>query len=340
MFHRERRRRYGSRMSSPPPRRRSVRSIVPAVVLVASACGGTDCPFDPLDPGCLPATQAEAPPRALVFTSNGRSAGFDVYTANADGTDVVRLTTTGRSGQPRWSPDGTRIVYTSWRAAGAEIWTMNADGSGQRRVVEMERPAHMADWSPDGTRIAFSTERGDGNFDVYSVDADGGNLQRLTTSNSYWGPRWSPDGRRLAVRWFESSAECAACITAVPQCPCNGRIALLNADGTGLQVLPRVGECDAWPEWSPDGRHILFSSYRSAGRGMPARGELTLMRADGSHPRALTTGVVDEYSPAWSRSTGRIYFVRAYDIHSIWPAGAGAVRITAGNVGDINVHVR
>jgi Tol biopolymer transport system component len=316
------------------------RRLIPALVLVVAACSGSDCPFDPLDPGCLPVAQTEPPPRALVFASSGRSAGFDVYTANADGTDVVRLTTTGASGQPRWSPDGTRIVYTSWRPAGAEIWTMNADGSGQRRVVEMERPAYMADWSPDGARIAFSAERGDGNFDVYVVNADGGNLQRLTTSNSYWGPRWSPDGRQLAVRWFESSAECAACITAVPQCPCNGRIALLNADGTGLQVLPRVGACDAWPEWSPDGRHILFSSYRSAGRGMPARGELTLMRADGSHPRPLTTGVVDEYSPAWSRSTGRIYFVRAYDIHSIWPAGADAVRITAGNVGDINVHVR
>jgi Tol biopolymer transport system component len=321
-------------------RRLLPRSLAPALVLVIGTCGGGDCPFDPLDPGCLPAVQAEAPPRALVFASSGRNPGFDVYTANADGTEVVRLTTTGRNGQPRWSPDGTRIVFTSWRSGAAEIWVMNADGSGQRLVAGMERPAYMADWSPDGTRIAFSTERGDGNFDIYVVNADGGNLQRLTTSNSYWGPRWSPDGGQLAVRWFESSAECAACIATLPQCPCNGRIALMNTDGTGLQVLPRIGECDAWPEWSPDGRHILFSSYRSAGRGVPARGEIMLMRADGSHHRSLTRGLLDEFSPAWSRSTGRIYFVRAWDIYSMRPDDADARRITAGQVTDMAVHVR
>jgi Tol biopolymer transport system component len=73
---------------------------------------------------------------------------------------------------------------------------------------------------------------------------------------------------------------------------------------------------------------------------VPARGGIMLMRADGSHPRSLTTGLIDEFSPAWSRSTGRIYFVRAYDIYSMRPEDVDAVSITAGQVNDMVVHVR
>jgi Tol biopolymer transport system component len=326
-------------MSSRPVRLVLARWLAPGFLLAVSACSGSDCPFDPLDPGCAAHVEAAAPPRALVFQST-RDAPFEVYTANADGTDVVRLTTTGRNGQPRWSPDGTRIAFTSWRAGRAEIWVMNADGSAQARVVALDGAAYMPDWSPDGARLAFSVERGDGNFDIHIVNADGTGLQRITATQSWFGPRWSPDGSRLAARWFESSADCP-CVATLPQCPCNGRIALLNPDGTGVQLLPRVGECDAWPEWSPDGRHIAFSSYRSRGPGFAARGELMLMSAAGANPRALTAPVlIDDFSPAWSRSTGHIYFVRTTEIYSVRPDGSNEVRISAVQANDMAVHAR
>jgi Tol biopolymer transport system component len=314
---------------------------VPALAVLAlpTACGGTDCGADLLAPACGAVVTGDAPPRALVFQST-RNAPQHIYTANADGSDVVRLTTAGRNGLPRWSPDGAQIVFTSWRSGSAEVWVMNADGSGQRRVVAHERPAYMPDWSPDGNRIAFSAERGDGDFDVYVVHADGSSLQRITTSASHWGPRWSPDGSRLAVRWMESSAGCG-CIATLPQCPCNGRIATMNPDGTGLHVLPQVGACDAWPEWSPDGTRILFSSYRSPGRGVPARAQLMVMTATGAHARPLTAGTaMDEFSPSWSRSTGRIWFVRAFDIYTVRPDGHDTVRVSAAQAHDMAVHAR
>jgi TolB protein len=323
--------------------RLSARWCVPLpalAVILAGACGGTDCTADPFAPECATFAQGTPPPRAVVLQSWRHPPDFQVYTANADGSEVVRLTTAARNGQPRWSPDGTRIAFTSWRSGAAEIWLMNADGTGQRRLVALERPAYMPDWSPDGSRIAFSAARGDGNYDVYVVGADGDSLQRLTTSASHWGPRWSPDGSRFAVRWMESSAECA-CLGLLSQCPCNGRIAVMNADGTGLQLLPRAGQCDAWPEWSPDGRDILFASYRSAGRGVPARSELWMMGANGSHARPLTGGtVMDEFSPSWSRSSGRIYFVRSADLYTVRPEGGDAVRLAAFSGTDVTVHVR
>jgi TolB protein len=313
--------------------------LTSVLALLVGACSGGDCPFDALDPGCSPAVDGELPPRALVFTST-RNGPFEVYTAHGDGTDVVRLTTSGRNGQPRWSPDGELIVFTSWRSGQAEIWMMNADGSGQRRVVAPGAAAYMPDWSPDGGRVVFSAERGDGNFDLHVVNADGTNLQRITSTASWFGPRWSPDGSRIAVRWFESSADCP-CIATLPQCPCNSRIAVLKPDGTDVQLLPRVGECDAWPEWSPDGRHILFSSFRSRGPGFAARGELMVMRADGTSARPLMAPMqMDDFSPAWSRSTGRIFFVRTMDIHTVLADGRDVRRISSVQAADINVHVR
>jgi TolB protein len=314
-------------------------SSLSLLALLIAACSASDCPFDPLDPGCAQFVDGAAPPSALVFQSN-RHATYEVYTANIDGSNVARLTTTGRNGQPRWSPDGTRIAFTSWRSGRAEVWTMNADGTDQQRVVALEHGAYMPDWSPDGARLAFSAERGDGNFDVYVVNADGTNLQRITSTESWYGPRWSPDGSRLAVRRFESTVDCP-CIGTLPQCPCNGRLALLNPDGAGVQLLPRTGECDAWPEWSPDGRHIVFSSYRSRGAGFAARGELMVMSASGTGARPLTAPVLaDDFSPSWSRATGRIYFVRTWDIHSVRPDGTDMQRLTAAEVSDMAVHVR
>jgi Tol biopolymer transport system component len=169
------------------------------LALLIAACGGSDCPFDPLDPGCQPLAEGVAPQRAMVF-QRAIGGGSDVYTANSDGTEVHRLTTTGGNVQPRWSPDGTRIAFTSWRSGRAEVWTMNADGTDQQRVVALEHGAYMPDWSPDGARLAFSAGRGDGNFDVYITNPDGTNLQRITSTESWFGPRWSPDGSRLAVR--------------------------------------------------------------------------------------------------------------------------------------------
>jgi hypothetical protein len=112
-------------MSSCSTRRGLERSLVTALALAASACGGSDCPFDPLDPGCLTPVQAEAPPRALVFAS-GRNAGIDAYAANADGTDVVRLTTTGGTA----GPAGRRTAPVSCSPSGAGTTVSH---SGKRR---------------------------------------------------------------------------------------------------------------------------------------------------------------------------------------------------------------
>ena len=82
---------------------------------------------------------------------------------------------------------------------------MDADGGNQQRLTNNRHDDWDPSWSPDGKRIVFFSNRdghvmdGRPTFEIYVMDADGGNQQRLT-NNRYddWDPSWSPDGKRIA----------------------------------------------------------------------------------------------------------------------------------------------
>jgi Tol biopolymer transport system component len=317
--------------------------LATALLGFAAACSDGGGCADLFAPGCWPGG-AEAPPRSLVFSS-GRLGGSEIFAANHDGSDWVRLTTNaGADAAPRWSPDGTRIAWASTRQGVREVWVMNADGSGQRQLTTLAADAFLPDWSPDGTRIAFQARRGsidENAWDIWVIHADGTGLQRITSTASQVDPRWSPDGRRIAMRWMDSSSDGSCrCLGATPLCPCAGRIALMDADGGNLQLLPRVGACDFAPAWSPDGRHIIFASYRAEAPGIPSS-RILVMNADGRGVRALgADGLLDDWYPSWSAATDRIFFTRAFRIYSLRPDGTDLRRSTAIPGADVFVHSR
>jgi Tol biopolymer transport system component len=82
-----------------------------------------------------------------------------------------------------WSPDGSRIAFTSIRDGNLELYIMNADGGGVQRLTNHPAEDKAPAWSPDGTRLAFQTNR-DGNWEIYSAALDGSGLTNLTRSPS------------------------------------------------------------------------------------------------------------------------------------------------------------
>lgn len=115
---------------------------------------------------------------------------------NSDGSNQTRLTTAGNVDiTPRWSPDGTKIVFASSRVGNLgtfQVYVMTANGSNQNRLTnntgENSRPA----WAPDGTKITFqSTLRF--SFDVYTMNTDGANQEQLTNTFAQESqPIWQP----------------------------------------------------------------------------------------------------------------------------------------------------
>jgi len=135
----------------------------------------------------------------IAFTRYVQGVRRDIYTMNADGSGEVCLTaeidTYWQSpNSPDWSPDGTLIAFHFyWSSTQYAIYVMYPDGSGKVRLsaVPSSRDGR-ARWSPDGSRIAFGSKR-DNDYEVYVMDADGGNPVNITNHpGEDGGPAWSP----------------------------------------------------------------------------------------------------------------------------------------------------
>ena len=147
-------------------------------------------------------------------------------------------------------------------------------------------------WSPDGERIVFTSGKNrkilGGNWQIYIMDADGLNQQRLTENRrNDWYPSWSPDGERIA---FSSDRRVDFE---------NFDIYIMDADGLNQQKLTNNRGWDWHPSWSLDGKRIAFSSNRE-GLG---NYEIYVMDADGLNQQRLTNNNrINDISPAWFNS--------------------------------------
>jgi len=105
----------------------------------------------------------------------------------------------GLNNWPCWSPDGSRMVFSSTRDGDFDLYSMHAAGTDVRRLTASPRQDIRPRYSPDGSRIAFVSHR-DGNAELYLMSAAGGEALRLTQHeerDDY--PCWHPDGRRLVT---------------------------------------------------------------------------------------------------------------------------------------------
>ena len=236
--------------------------------------------------------------KRIAFVSE-RDGASEIYVMDADGGNQLNLTNNnpGLDSSPSWSPDGKRIAFSSNRDNKKgrfifEIYVMDADGGNQQNLTNNPWDDQSPSWSPDGKRIVFSARR-PGHFEtkfsitdeIYVMDADGGNQQRLTENrNNDWHPSWSPDGKRIA---FDADRKGDVV---------KFDIYVMDADGGNQQKLTNHRAWDGSPSWSPDGKRIAFWSLRDG------NSEIYVMGADGGNQQNLTNHTNRDASPAWLNS--------------------------------------
>ena len=250
--------------------------------------------------------------RRVVFQSD-RTGAPQIHVMDADGGNVQQLTDEPKGAEtPKWSPDGTLILYASYLGEdNNDVFVMNADGTGKRQLTDGPGYDGHASWSADGERIIFNSDRTSPDLtvpwnqrwhEIFSMRADGSDVSQHThnqTICTYSG--FSPDQQRIVYRKVTDGPAMSWDLTLGER---NSEIFVSQADGTGEMNISNNAAFDGWPVWSPDGTLIAFASNRAG----PANvGQLYVMTPDGLDLRRITTGPQGYAQPAWSADGARIY---------------------------------
>lgn len=185
----------------------SAEVYVMADLLVTSNRGGTPGVYQirSTDPDSLVALLADnsaniqaapSPDRTRVALSSNRGGSFDLWVMDADGRNLRRLTVDpGTEGEPVWTPDGARVIYTSTPKTGLpQLASIRLDGTDNRALTTAPGGNWLADVSPDGSKIAFVSTR-EGNSKIFEMALDGSGPHRVTRgSDRESHPRFLPNG--------------------------------------------------------------------------------------------------------------------------------------------------
>ena len=210
-------------------------------------------------------TRIEAPNwlrdgRALIYNSEGRILRVPVAGGKPELIDTgfaVRC-----NNDHGLSPDGGLLAISDQSQAGRRslIYTLPVTGGTPKRITETG-PSYWHGWSPDGKTLAFCGERG-GEFDIYTIPAEGGPETRLTTAKGLDdGPEYAPDGQSL---YFNSNR------TGTMQ------IWRMKPDGDGQEPVTDDEFNNWFPHPSPDGRSLVFLSYAKDVTGHPENKDVSL----------------------------------------------------------------
>jgi len=201
---------------------------------------------------------------------------FDIYTANADGSGLKRLTSNNvYTAEGTLSPDGKTIVFTSLKDGDLDIYTMNVDGTNVRRLTTAVGYDGGPFFSPDGKQIVYRANHPadsaslaeykallaqrivrPSKMEIWVMNADGTGQHQVTTlGGANFAPFFTPDGKRIIFSSNYKNPHSS-----------NFDLYLVNPDGTGLEQVTFDPGFDGFPQFSPDGKQLVWVSHRNGSR--------------------------------------------------------------------------
>ncbi len=264
----------------------------------------------------LPA--AASTPWRPAWSPDGREIAFamsgSIWKIRVGDTTAYELTANATyDSSPAWSPDGRWIAYTADDdAKSVNLRLLNVRTGESTSLTAGTQVNTDPAWSPDGKRLAYVSTAPNGWFNVYVMPFENGTAGapiQITSDNRFGRarlyfsdndlniePTWSPDGNELILlsnRTIPLGSGGVWRLPAEPDGMSKGRLILQE------QTLFRT-----MPQWSPDGKRILYSSHRGA-----QFTNLYVLPAVGGEPYQMTFGEWDHFEPRWSPDGQWIVYV-------------------------------
>ena len=198
---------------------------------------------------------------------------FDIYKANADGSNLRNLTpnTPGYDAEATVCPTDGSIIFTSTRSGDLELWRMDADGKNLKQLTNTPGYDGGAFFSNDCTKIVWRSSRPQPgkeldeykallaqnlvkptHMDLFVANADGTDARQITyLPGAEFAPFFFPDGKRVLFSSNYKNPRSA-----------EFDIYAIDIDGTNLEQITHSPGFDGFPVFSPDGKTLAFSSNR------------------------------------------------------------------------------
>jgi TolB protein len=228
-----------------------------------------------------------------IYFVSARSGTKEIWSMDYDGASQQQLTHLHSIAlSPRVSPDGSRVAFSGITRGN---WNLLMYSTELHRLVSFPSfgDSMSPAWSGDGNRLAFSSSR-TGDPEIYSCDANGGNLKRLTdVKGPDVSPVWNPKtGAQIA---FVSGRSGLA------------QIYMMDSDGSNVQRLTNGGYAVS-PSWSPNGQFLVFSWIRHYGPGAPGAQDIYIMDVATRQWVQLTHDGGRNDFPSWAPDGRHIVF--------------------------------